>query len=93
MDGKQVTARTVVVLFMSFRTDGTLEKGHARPVLGFIGSGVAWVYTEGTLVKGSWSKLHEADPTIILGPDGMELPFVRGRIFMQVVPLGTKVGA
>ena len=93
MDGQLVTARTIVVLFMTFRTDSTIEAGHNRPVLGFIGSGVAWVYTEGTLVKGRWSKPHEGDPTVILGPDGVELPFVRGRIFMQVVPIGTKVGS
>lgn len=93
MDGRQVTARTVVVLFMTFRTDSTIEKGHNRPVLGFIGSGNAWIYSEGTLVKGRWSKPHEGDPTLILGPDGAELPFVRGRIFMQVVPIGTKIGS
>lgn len=93
MDGKPVTARTIVVLFMTFRTDRTIEKGHNRPVLGFIGSGEAWVYSEGTLVKGRWSKPKAGDPTVILGPDGKELPFVRGRIFMQVVPIGTKIGA
>jgi hypothetical protein len=93
MDGGAVTARTIVVLFMTFRLDGTIEKGHSRPVLGFVGSGDAWVYTEGTLVKGRWSKPTEGDPTVILGPDGTELPFVRGRIFMQVVPIGTKIGA
>lgn len=92
MDGQPVMARTVVVLFMKFRTDSTIEKGHNRPVLGFIGSGDAWVYMEGNLVKGRWSKPSEGDPTVILGPDGVELPFLRGRIFMQVVPIGTKVG-
>ena len=91
MDGQQVTARTVVVLFMPFHTDSTIEPGHNRPVLGFIGSGVAWIFSEGTLVKGRWSKAREGDPTLILGPDGQELAFVRGRIFMQVVPTGTSV--
>jgi Protein of unknown function (DUF3048) N-terminal domain/Protein of unknown function (DUF3048) C-terminal domain len=92
-DGERVKARTVVVLFMAFRTDSTIERGHSRPVLGFIGSGVAWIYSEGLLVKGRWSKPHANDPTIILGPSGEELPFVRGRIFMQVVPLKTPVGS
>ena len=59
----------------------------------FVGSGVAWVYSEGNLVKGKWSKSKESSATIITGPDGEELPLVRGRIFMQVVPLGTKIGA
>lgn len=92
MDDQPVTARTVVVLFMKFRTDSTIEPGHNRPVLGYIGSGVAWIYAEGKLVKGRWSKPKETDPTIILGPDGSEMAFVRGRIFMQVVPIGTDIG-
>jgi hypothetical protein len=61
-------------------------------VLGFVGSGDAWIYSEGTLVKGRWSKEANGDPTVILGPDGTELPLIRGRIFMQVVPLNTKIG-
>lgn len=93
MDGQPVMARTIVVLFMSFRTDSTIEKGHNRPVLGFVGSGDAWIYSEGTLVSGRWSKPTDGDPTVILGPDGVELPFVRGRIFMQVVPRGSTIGS
>jgi hypothetical protein len=91
MDGAKVTARTVVVLFMTFRLDGTIEPGHARPVLGFIGTGKARVFMEGRVIDGTWSKSGVADPTLILGPDGTELPLIRGRIFIQVVPIGTKV--
>ena len=91
MDGQQVSARTVVVLYMSFRTDNKIEPGHNRPVLGYIGTGKATIYMEGRAIQGTWSKASEAAPTLILGPDGTELPFVRGRIFMQVVPTGTKV--
>jgi hypothetical protein len=91
LDGLRVMARTVAVLYMPFHTDSTIEPGHNRPVLGFIGSGVARIYTEGTQILGRWSKLSAAAPTILLGPDGRELPLVRGRIFFQVVPLGTSV--
>jgi len=91
MDGQQVTARTVVVLYMSFRTDNKIEPGHNRPVLGYIGTGKATICMEGQAIQGTWSKASETAPTLILGLDGTELPFVRGRIFMQVVPIGTKV--
>jgi hypothetical protein len=93
MDDERVTARTVVVLFMSFRTDGSIEKGHARPVLGFVGSGKALVYSEGRMVEGTWSKASETSPTLVLGPDGAEVPFIRGRIFLQVVPLKTRISS
>ncbi|MEO8208101.1 MAG: DUF3048 domain-containing protein, partial [Chloroflexota bacterium] len=55
LDGRQVTARTVVVLFQTFRTDSTIEPGHSRPVLGSIGSGDAWVFSEGRRVDAEWS--------------------------------------
>ena len=91
MDGRQVTARTIVVLSMPFRTDNTIEAGHNRPVLGFIGSGPATIFMEGRSVAGTWSKADETAPTIISDADGRELPLIRGRIFIQVVPTGTKV--
>jgi len=91
MDGAQVTARTVVVLFMTFRTSGTIEPGHSRPVLGFIGTGTAMVFMEGRMIEATWQKGGIAEPTLILGPDGAELPLLRGRIIIQVVPIATKV--
>lgn len=91
LDGQQVTARTVIVLFMKFRTDKTIEPGYNRPVLGYTGSGLAKVFMEGRVVNGTWTKAGIADPTIILGPDGEELALIRGRIFIQVVPIGTNV--
>jgi Protein of unknown function (DUF3048) N-terminal domain/Protein of unknown function (DUF3048) C-terminal domain len=91
VDSAPVTARTVIVLSMAFRTDNTIEPGHNRPVLGFVGSGPATIFMEGVSVSGTWSKASETAPTLILGPDGAELPLVRGRIFIQVVPTGTKV--
>lgn len=91
MDDQRVTARTVVVLYMAFRTDNTIEPGHNRPVLSYIGHGPATIFMEGMAVQGTWSKATETAPTLILGPDGKELPLIRGRIFIQVVPTGTKV--
>lgn len=93
MDHKQVMTRTVVVLYMPFHTDTTIEQGHERPVLGFIGSGRAVVYSEGQAVEATWSKPTEMAPTKIIGADGQDIAFVRGRIFFQVVPIGTKVEA
>jgi hypothetical protein len=90
-DGKRVTTRNVVVLFMSFRTDGTIEPGHARPVLGDIGTGKAFVFREGRLVVGTWRKDSATALTRLYDAAGVELPLVRGRTFFQIVPDGTKV--
>ncbi|HEV8401668.1 MAG TPA: DUF3048 domain-containing protein [Candidatus Limnocylindrales bacterium] len=91
-DGKAVTTRNVVVLFMSYKTDTKIEPHHSRPVIGNIGTGRALVFREGRLTQGTWSKADETAPTHLLDAAGREIPLVTGRTFFQIVPLGTKVG-
>jgi hypothetical protein len=90
-DGKRVTTRNVVILFMSFRIDAKIEPGHARPVVGSIGSGKAWIFREGQVVSGTWRKRDATGPTRLFDSAGHEIPLIRGRTFFQIVPLGTKV--
>lgn len=90
-DDRRVTTRNVVVLFMPYRVDSTIEPGHARPVVGSVGSGKAWVFREGSLVKGRWEKPTDTALMRLLDKDGNEIPLVRGRTFFQIVPTGTKV--
>jgi len=92
-DGKAVTTRNVVVMFMSFKTDTKIEPGHSRPVVGSIGTGRAMIFRDGRLTEGTWSKADEQAPTRLLDAAGMEIPLVTGRTFFQIVPIGTKVTA
>ena len=91
MDGKRVVARDVVVLFMRLSIDPQSEVGHHRPVLDQIGSGTAWVFRDGQVIKGTWRKKDQGDLTRFFDSTGAEISLVRGRIFIQVVPTGTKV--
>jgi len=90
-DGKRVTARNVIVLFMGLSIDPESEPGHARPVLAQIGSGTALVFRDGHVIKGTWRKASAADLTRFYDAAGTEITLVRGRIFIQVVTTGTKV--
>ena len=90
-DGRRVTTTNVVVLFQAFHTDSTIEVGHARPVIGDIGQGTAWVFREGRIVKGTWRKADALATTRLYDAAGVEIPLVRGRTFFQIVPEGTKV--
>ena len=90
-DGKRVTARNVVVLFMRKSFDKNSEPHHKRVVLDQYGSGRALVFREGRVWKATWRKKWASDITQVFGPDGKEIPLVRGRTFFQVVPTGTKV--
>ncbi len=73
-DGKRVTARNVVVLFMRKSIDPHSEPGHARIVLDQIGSGPALVFREGRSWKATWRKASAGDITRFFGPDGAEIP-------------------
>jgi Protein of unknown function (DUF3048) N-terminal domain/Protein of unknown function (DUF3048) C-terminal domain len=92
-DHRVVTTRNVVVLYMSFRTDSTIERGHARPVVGDIGSGPAVVFREGRRIDGTWSKADDTSPTRLIDASGREIPLVTGRTFFQIVPKGTRITA
>jgi hypothetical protein len=90
-DGKAVTTRNVVVLFMSYKTDTRIEPGHSRPVIGNIGTGRALVFREGRVTQGTWSKADETAPTHLLDAAGQEIPLVTGHTFFQIVPSDTNV--
>jgi hypothetical protein len=90
-DGKRVVARNVVVLWMALSIDPESEAGHKRPALDQIGDGTAWVFRDGKVIKGTWRKKDQGGLTRFYDKAGNEISLVRGRIFIQVVPTGTKV--
>jgi hypothetical protein len=90
-DGQRVTARNVIVLFMRKSIDPNSEPGYARIVLDQIGSGDALVFREGRFWKATWRKPSIGAMTRVFDASGAEIPLVRGRTFIQVVPLGTTI--
>ncbi len=56
VDGKPVSARNVIVLWMPLSIDPHSEPGYHRPIIGQIGQGKAWVFREGRVFKGTWRK-------------------------------------
>jgi hypothetical protein len=90
-DGKRVTTRNLVVLFQRYWIDTKIEPGHSRPVIATVGEGAAWIFREGKLTKGKWVKDSVGAPTRLLDANGSEIPLVRGKTFVQIVPTGTKV--
>ncbi|HEX7950087.1 MAG TPA: DUF3048 domain-containing protein [Candidatus Limnocylindrales bacterium] len=90
-DGKRVTARNVVVLYMALSIDPQSEPGYRRPVLAQIGTGKAIVFRDGQAIPGTWTKTDAGALTRVYDESGKEIELVRGRIFVQVVPIGTRV--
>ena len=90
-DGQRVVASVVVILFMKLSIDPESEPGHHRPVLAQVGTGKALVFRNGSVVVGTWRKADAGGLTRFFDGAGVEVPLVRGRIFIQVVPTGTDV--
>jgi hypothetical protein len=90
-DGKRVVARNVIVLFQRLSYDPESEPGYRRPILGQVGSGEAIVFRDGVRFDSTWKKDGIGGLTRVYDASGLEIPLVRGPVFVQVVPTGTKV--
>jgi hypothetical protein len=95
VEGKQVDAGTklriapknVIVMFMSFAPLNDGSKKH-RLEAKYIGSGVAWISTNGKSIKGTWKKTSLTGPTLFFGPGGKPVTLTAGQTFVNVLPLG-----
>ena len=86
-DKVQVAPKNVVILRMFF---GALSDSHPdkhRLEAHDVGTGQAWISTNGHTVKGTWSKASETAPTLLFGPDGKPITLTAGQTFVQVIPL------
>jgi Protein of unknown function (DUF3048) N-terminal domain/Protein of unknown function (DUF3048) C-terminal domain len=86
-DGKVVAPSNVVILRMAF---GPLNDGHPekyRLEARNVGTGVAWISSNGRTVKGTWSKASPKAPTLLFGADGTPVILTAGQTFVQVIPL------
>ena len=88
-NNKVVAPRNVVVMEVRF---GALGAGqHGRLEAATIGSGPAWIATNGTIVQGTWKKTSATSPTRFFDRAGKPVTLTRGQTFVQVMPAGTPV--
>lgn len=84
-----VAPQNVVVMEVGFHLLGANQ--HGRLEAETIGSGRAWIATNGTIVRGTWEKASAASPTQFFDRAGEPVTLTRGQTFIQVVPSGTPV--
>ena len=84
-DGERVAPKNVIVMVVSFHPIG--DKKH-RLEADLIGSGRAWISTNGRTVKGTWKKSSFTGATKFFGPDGKAVTLTVGQTFIQVLPRG-----
>ena len=85
-NNEPVKPRNVVVLFQALS-----YKADKRPVVANVGSDKALIFRDGTVILGTWKKDSKTDLTRLYDSTGVEIELVRGQIFIQSVPLTTKV--
>ncbi len=88
---RRVAPKNVVVMLMRF---GPLNDGHPqkhRLEATVVGSGIAWISTNGKTIKGTWRKKSLTAPTKFYNAAGQEVTLTAGQTFINVMPLGTKV--
>jgi hypothetical protein len=88
--GKRVAPKNVIVMMVSF---GPLNDGSNKHRLEArnIGSGKAWIATNGRTIVGTWKKSSITGPTRFYDKNGEPVRLTAGQTFIQVMPLGFKV--
>jgi Protein of unknown function (DUF3048) C-terminal domain/Protein of unknown function (DUF3048) N-terminal domain len=89
-DGGRVGPKNVVIMLMRF---GPLNDGSSKHRLeaDVVGSGTAWIATNGTTIKGTWRKDGLTEPTRFFDENGDPVTLTVGQTFVQVLRTGSKV--
>ena len=89
--GKRVAPKNVVIMVVRFGAlnDSHPEKG--RLEADFIGSGKAWVATNGRTVAARWVKTSITAPTRFVDAKGKPITLTPGQTFVQVMPTGAYI--
>jgi len=84
-----VAPKNVVVMEVGFGLLGADPKGRLEAAN--VGTGRAWIATNGLIVRGTWKKTSAASPTRFFDPAGKPVTLVRGQTFVQVMPPGSPI--
>ncbi len=81
----QVSTQNVLVIFVAYRpspADGRSPEAQT------IGTGELWVYSDGTLQKGIWTRPDRLSPFLLTDASGSTIPLFPGRTFVELARVG-----
>ena len=85
-DGVRVAPENVIVQFVRYR-QSPANAATPEPVL--TGSGEAWIFSDGRLVRGTWGRLSELDITTFRSDNSLVVPLTPGRTWIALAREGT----
>lgn len=83
-----VAPRNVVVMRVPFSALADQNPSKGRLGASLVGTGKAWVATNGSTIEGTWRKQDATAPTEFLDAAGEPVVLSIGQTFIQVIPLG-----
>lgn len=87
-NNEQLFAKNVVILFA--KEEGPVDK-ELHLFYTTTGTGKALVFQNGQAIEATWSKATSSSRTKFTDLEGEEISFVRGKIWIEVVPVGNEV--
>lgn len=84
----QLTAKNVAIMFVDEK--GPLDTEH-HMFYQVIGKGKSIVFQNGEAVTGTWSKASALDREVFYDEGGNMIQFVRGQIWVELVPAGNQI--
>lgn len=84
----QLTAKNVIIFFAKERgpVDRNLHMFYTT-----VGTGKALVFQNGKVIEGTWTKETKMSRTKFFDKSGKEVSFVRGPVWIEVVPSGNEI--
>ncbi|MDX1450730.1 MAG: DUF3048 C-terminal domain-containing protein, partial [Acidimicrobiia bacterium] len=86
-DPERITADTLVAIVGQFYTDSPSSgSGSPVPSTDTVGEGDVWVFGDGNVVRGRWTRENPEDPFTFTTTEGDPLLVPPGRPWISVVP-------
>jgi len=92
--GAQVAPQNLIIQTVTTRTLGYKDQSGTNVVeSNVVGSGEAWILSNGRVTKGKWSKASQSAPTRYTDASGNPVKLTAGRTWVHLAPLGSAVTA
>jgi Protein of unknown function (DUF3048) N-terminal domain/Protein of unknown function (DUF3048) C-terminal domain len=92
--GVQIAPQNVVIQFVTMKTLNYVDQSGTKVVeSNVVGSGDAWVLSNGRITKGRWSKSSETAPTKYTDAASNPVKLTSGRTWVHFVPVSSAVTA
>jgi hypothetical protein len=85
-NGARIAPTNVIVQFTEY---GQSEADETSPDAITVGNGDAWVFTEGSLVRGRWSRKNLTSPTVFSDEAGNPIGLLPGTTWVELARPGT----